>query len=52
MKHLFYILSSFVVLGLLAVSCDLTEAPQAEAGRAIVFGDESGLRSFTYGFYD
>ena len=51
MKKLVYILSSFVVLGLLAVSCDLTEDPQAEAGRAIVFGDESGLRSYTYGFY-
>ena len=52
MKHILYILSSCIVLGLMAVSCDLTEAPQAEAGRAIVFGDESGLRSFTYGFYD
>ena len=52
MKHLLYILSSFVVLGLLAVSCDLTEAPQAEAGREILFGDEAGLRNYTYGFYN
>ncbi|MBQ7709750.1 MAG: RagB/SusD family nutrient uptake outer membrane protein [Bacteroidales bacterium] len=51
MKHILYILSSAVVLGLMAVSCDLTENPQAEAGRAIVFGDESGLRSYTNGFY-
>ena len=52
MKHILYILSSFVVLGVMAVSCDLTEDPQAQAGRAIVFGDEAGLRNFTYGFYD
>ena len=52
MKHTLYILSAFVALGLMAVSCDLTEAPQAEAGRAIVFGDEAGLRYFTYGFYE
>ena len=52
MKNIVYILSSFVVLGLATVSCDLTEAPQAEAGRAIVFGDEVGLRNYTYGFYE
>ena len=52
MKHILYILSSLVVLGVMAVSCDLTEDPQAQAGRAIVFGDEAGLRNFTYGFYD
>ena len=52
MKHLLYILSTMVVLGVLAVSCDLTESPQAEAGRAIVFGDEAGLRNYTYGFYN
>lgn len=52
MKHIIYILSTFVVLGLMAVSCDLTESPQAEAGRAIVFGDEAGLRNYTYGFYN
>ena len=52
MKHIIYILSTFVVLGLMAVSCDLTESPQAEAGRAIVFGDEAGLRNYVYGFYN
>ena len=52
MKHLLYILSTIVVLGVLAVSCDLTESPQAEAGRAIVFGDEAGLRNYVYGFYN
>jgi len=52
MKHIISILSTFVVLGLLAVSCDLTESPQAEAGRAIVFGDEAGLRNYVYGFYN
>ena len=52
MKHIISILSTFVVLGLMAVSCDLTESPQAEAGRAIVFGDEAGLRNYVYGFYN
>ncbi len=52
MKHIIYILSTFVVLGLMAVSCDLTESPQAEAGRSIVFGDEAGLRNYAYGFYN
>ena len=52
MKHILYILSAFVILGVMAVSCDLTESPQADAGRAIVFGDEVGLRNFTYSFYD
>ena len=52
MKHLLYILSTIVVLGVMAVSCDLSESPQAEAGRAIVFGDEAGLRNYTYGFYN
>ena len=52
MKQFLHILSALVVLGLAAVSCDLTESPQAEAGRAIVFGDEAGLRNYTYGFYN
>ena len=52
MKHLLYLLSSLAVLTFAAVSCDLSEAPQAEAGRAIVFGDEAGLKLFTYGFYE
>ena len=52
MKHILFILSSFVVLGLAAVSCDLTEDPQAQAGRAIVFGDESGIKSYVNGFYN
>ena len=52
MKKLIYILFAFAALGAMAVSCDLTEDPQAVAGRAIVFGDESGLRNYTYGFYN
>ena len=44
MKQFLHILSALVVLALAAVSCDFTESPQAEAGRAIVFGDEAGLR--------
>ena len=50
MKKYIYILSSLIALGLMASSCDLTEAPQAEAGRAIIFGDEAGLRNYCYGF--
>ena len=52
MKKILYIISSILVAGLVAVSCDLTEDPQAQAGRAIVFGDEAGLRNYTYGFYN
>ena len=52
MKKLAYILSAFAALTLLAVSCDLTEDPKADPGVAIVFGDETGLRSYVYGFYD
>ena len=36
MKHIFYILSSMIVLGVLAVSCNLTEDPQAQADRKSV----------------
>ena len=36
----------------LAVSCDLTENPQAKAGRDMVFGSEVGLQNYTYGFYN
>lgn len=44
----------FSVLALLAgaVSCDLTESPQAKAGRDMVFGSETGLKNYTYGFYN
>lgn len=52
MKKYIYILSSLLALSLFAASCDLTEAPQAEAGRAILFGDEAGLRNYVYGFYN
>ena len=52
MKKTLYILFSFVALGFLAASCNLQEDPQAVAGRAIVFGDEAGLRNYTYGFYN
>lgn len=44
----------FSVLALLvgAASCDLTESPQAKAGRDMVFGSETGLKNYTYGFYN
>lgn len=51
MKKTISLLCSILSLGFLALSCDLSEAPQAEAGRAILFGDEAGLRNYTYGFY-
>ena len=52
MKKTLHILFPFVMLGILAASCNLQEDPQAVAGRAIVFGDEAGLRNYTYGFYN
>lgn len=48
-KSRLIILSS---LALAAVSCDLTENPQAKAGRDMVFGSETGLQNYTYGFYN
>lgn len=34
-----------------ATSCDLTESPQSSAGTSLVFGSETGLRSYCYSFY-
>lgn len=50
MKKIGYIFLS----ALLSVTgaCDLTETPQAEAGRDMVFGSETGLQNYTYSFYN
>ncbi|MBO7070059.1 MAG: RagB/SusD family nutrient uptake outer membrane protein [Bacteroidales bacterium] len=40
----------FVSLGAV-VSCDLTESPKSQAGTSLVFGSETGLRSYCYSFY-
>ena len=50
MKKLAYILSSTVFF--LAVSCDLTENPKDMASTDMVFGSETGLQNYTYGFYN
>lgn len=50
MKKLAYILSSMVFF--LAVSCDLTENPKDMASTDMVFGSETGLQNYTYGFYN
>ena len=39
-------------LALMAAACDLTEMPQAEAGRNMIFGSETGLENYTYSFYN
>ena len=50
MKKLAYILSGTVFF--LAVSCDLTENPKDMASTDMVFGSETGLQNYTYGFYN
>ena len=32
-------------------SCSLTESPKSSAGVSLVFGSETGLRSYCYSFY-
>lgn len=36
----------------LVVSCDLAEQPKAKAGRDMIFGSETGLLTYTNGFYE
>lgn len=33
-------------------ACDLTENPEAKAGRDMIFSSETGLENYTYGFYN
>ncbi len=51
MKNLSIYFTAFALLAG-AVSCDLTETPQAKAGRDMIFGSETGLKNYTYGFYN
>lgn len=51
MKNLNIYLTALALLAAVA-SCDLTESPQAKAGRDMIFGSETGLKNYTYGFYN
>ena len=51
MKNLNIYLTALALLAGVA-SCDLTESPQAKAGRDMIFGSETGLKNYTYGFYN
>lgn len=51
MKKLKYIISVPLLL-CAAVACDLTEYPKDQASVDMVFGSETGLQNYTYGFYN
>lgn len=51
MKYILYIAASISLL-FIAVSCDLTETQQATADRAMIFGSETGLKTYTNSFYN
>lgn len=40
-----------LLAGLSFVSCDLTEPMQVQADKAMIFGSESGLKTYSYSFY-
>lgn len=52
MKKLLYIFSAALALAVTAVSCDLTETQQSTADRAMIFGSETGLETYTNSFYN
>ena len=49
MKNIFIILG---IAALLFSSCELNEAPQATATEEDIFGTESGLKTYSYSFYN
>ena len=51
MKKFKYIISVPLLL-CAAVACDLTEYPKDQASVDMVFGSETGLQNYTYGFYN
>jgi len=51
MKKIFYILT-ITVLGVFIQSCDLTENQEATADRNMIFGSETGLKTYVYSFYN
>lgn len=50
-KSILYYSTIIVAFLCAASSCDLTESPKSQAGASIVFGSETGLRSYCYSFY-
>lgn len=46
------IIALILSASVLAVSCDLAEQPKAKAGRDMIFGSETGLQTYTNGFYN
>ncbi|MDH5828782.1 RagB/SusD family nutrient uptake outer membrane protein [Sphingobacterium faecium] len=49
MKHIIYILS---ILTFILSSCEMHELPEASATEDDIFGTESGLRTYSYSFYN
>lgn len=43
---------SFIATIFLLTACSLTEEPQSSASQNVVFGSESGLKLYSYSFYD
>lgn len=46
------IIALILSASVLVVSCDLAEQPKAKAGRDMIFGSETGLMTYTNGFYE
>ena len=46
------IITLILSASVLVVSCDLAEQPKAKAGRDMIFGSETGLLTYTNGFYE
>jgi len=49
MKKIIY---SVISIAILLVSCDLYEEPKDQTGKEAIFGSESGLKTYTYSFYN
>ncbi|MBP1618818.1 MAG: RagB/SusD protein [Bacteroidetes bacterium] len=50
MKKIIYSILTFFII--IISSCDLTEEPQASVSASAIFGSESGLKAYTYSFYN
>lgn len=48
MKQIIYFIATIFLIS----SCSLTEEPQSSASQSVVFGSESGLKLYSYSFYD
>ncbi|MDX9881541.1 MAG: RagB/SusD family nutrient uptake outer membrane protein [Prolixibacteraceae bacterium] len=49
MKKIIY---SILAIGILLTACDLYEAPVDTVGKDAIFGSESGLKTYSYSFYN